>query len=80
MFRNTFDMNIQAEKIELVKMLLNTDNPKIIQSIKQIFKKEKSVDIWDELSPEQKTEIQQGTTEIENGKVTDYDSFMANHR
>tara|TARA_R110000868_G_scaffold150482_8_gene373730 strand:+ start:2673 stop:2894 length:222 start_codon:yes stop_codon:yes gene_type:complete len=73
-------MNIQAEKIELVKMLLNTDNPKIIQSIKQIFKKEKSVDIWDELSPEQKTEIQQGTTEIENGKVTDYDSFMANHR
>ena len=70
MFRNTFDMNIQAEKIELVKMLLNTDNPKIIQSIKQIFKKEKSVDIWDELSPEQKTEIQQGTTEIENGKVT----------
>ena len=61
-------------------MLLNTDNPKIIQSIKQIFKKEKSVDIWDELSPEQKTEIQQGTTEIENGKVTDYDSFMANHR
>tara|TARA_R110002124_G_scaffold286766_1_gene468625 strand:- start:364 stop:585 length:222 start_codon:yes stop_codon:yes gene_type:complete len=73
-------MNIQAEKIELVKMLLNTDNPKIIQSIKQIFKKEKSVDIWDELSPEQKAEIKQGIADIENGKVTDYDSFMANHR
>ena len=80
MYGNTFDMNIQAEKIELVKMLLNTDNPKIIQSIKQIFKKEKSVDIWDELSPEQKAEIKQGIADIENGKVTDYDSFMANHR
>ena len=27
-------MNIQAEKIELVKMLLDTENPKIIELIK----------------------------------------------
>ena len=33
-------MNIQAEKIALAKMLLETDNPKIIESIKEIFKKE----------------------------------------
>jgi hypothetical protein len=32
-------MNIQAEKIELAKLLLSTYNPKIMQSIKQIFKK-----------------------------------------
>jgi hypothetical protein len=43
-------MNIEAEKIELVKMLLETDNPKIIESIKKIFKKQKSVDFWDDLS------------------------------
>jgi len=73
-------MNIQAEKIELVKMLLNTNNPKIIQSIKQIFKKEKSIDFWDELTTEQQAEINQGISDIENGKVVDYDSFMAKHR
>ena len=32
-------MNIQAEKIELTKLLLNTENPSIIQAIKDIFTK-----------------------------------------
>lgn len=43
-------MNIQAEKIELVKLLLDTENPKIIESIKNIFKREKTDDFWDDLS------------------------------
>jgi hypothetical protein len=73
-------MNIQAEKIELVKLLLSTDNPKIIQSIKQIFKKEKTSDFWNELTSEQQVEIKQAIEEINEGKVTDYDSFMVNHR
>lgn len=73
-------MNIQAEKIELAKLLLSTNDPKIIQSIKQIFKKEKSTDFWDDLSSEQQAEIIQGITEIQEGKVTDYNSFMVNHR
>ena len=73
-------MNIQSEKIELAKMLLNTNDPKIIRSIKQIFKKERSTDIWDELSKEQQAEINQGIFEIENGDIVDYDSFMAKHR
>ena len=73
-------MNIQAEKIELAKLLLNTNNPKIIESIKQIFKKEKSLDFWDELSEEQQAEINQSIEEIINGNTTDYESFMTNHR
>ena len=73
-------MNIQAEKIELAKMLLNTNNPKIIQSIKQIFKKEESTDFWEELNTEQQAEINDASTQIENGIVSDYDSFMINHR
>ena len=73
-------MSIQTEKIELAKLLLSTDNPKIIQSIKQIFKKAKTSDFWDDLTPEQQNEINLATDEINEGKVTDYDSFMANHR
>jgi len=43
-------MNLQADKIELAKMLLATNDPEIIQSIKQIFKKEGSTDFWDKLN------------------------------
>ncbi|MDO6745514.1 hypothetical protein Q4553_13145 [Tenacibaculum soleae] len=73
-------MNIQAEKIQLAKMLLDTQNPKIIESIKNIFKREKTVDFWTELSLEQRVEIEKASIEIENGEVTDYDSFMQKHR
>ncbi len=73
-------MNIQAEKIELAKLLLNTDNPKIIQSIKQIFKKEKTADFWDELTPDQKKEIKSAKKQIKEGKSSDYESFMTKHR
>lgn len=77
---NDYDMNIQAEKIKLAKMLLDTENPKIIESIKKIFKKEKTSDFWDELSLQQRKEIENASLEIENEEVTDYESFMEKHR
>ncbi|WP_416442702.1 hypothetical protein ACH3O9_17835 [Leeuwenhoekiella sp. A16] len=73
-------MNIQAEKIELAKMLLSTNNPEIIQSIKRIFQKEETKDFWDELSPDQQAEIKLASLELENGETTDYDTFIAKHR
>ncbi|WP_147679273.1 hypothetical protein [Algibacter pacificus] len=73
-------MNIQSEKIELVKMLLDTENPKIIESIKKIFKKAKTTDFWDDLSIEQRKEIETASREIKNGEITDYESFMQKHR
>lgn len=30
-------MNIQAEKLELVRMILDADNPDILNSIKRLF-------------------------------------------
>ena len=72
-------MDIQAEKIELVKMLLDTENPKIIESIKKIFKKE-AADFQDDLSVEQCKEIEKASLEIKNGEVMDYDTFMQKHR
>ena len=73
-------MDIHAEKIELAKLLLNTDNPSIIQSIKDVFKKAKSTDFWDTLSFEQQNEIKEASKEIENGEITDYEKFMSKHR
>jgi len=73
-------MDIQAEKIQLAKLLLETENLNIIKSVKKIFKQNKTFDFWDELSPEQKDEIENASIEIENGEITDYDSFMQKHR
>ncbi|MDR9488614.1 hypothetical protein [Salibacter sp.] len=73
-------MSIHAEKIRLAKLLLETENPKIIESIKKIFLSEESHDFWDELSDEQKEEINKATQEIEEGKVVSYESFIEKHK
>ena len=73
-------MNIQSTKIELVKMVLETDNPSILASIKSLFKKSSTVDFWETLSQEQKDDILHGVSDIEDGKVVNYDNFMKKHR
>ena len=73
-------MNIQAEKLEIMKMILETDNPGIIDSIKKIFKEKATVDFWDTISQAQKEDILLGIQEIENGDVVDYDEFINKHR
>ncbi len=47
-------MDIQAEKLDLMKLILETDNPKILESAKKLFKKEKKIDFWTTLSSKQK--------------------------
>lgn len=73
-------MCIQAEKIALVKMLLEADNPTIIASIGKILSKEKTYDFWNDISAGQKEEIEKASFEIANDDSTDYDLFMQNYR
>jgi hypothetical protein len=73
-------MNIQAEKLEIMKMILETDNPSIIDSIKKNFKKQDNIDFWDTIPQSQKDDILQGIQEIKNGDVVDYDEFIMKHR
>ena len=73
-------MNIQAEKLQLMKLILETENPQIIESIKKLFAKEHQADFWGSLTAVQKLEIEQGIAEIEKGDTVDYDAVMAKHR
>ena len=73
-------MNIQAEKIEIMKMILETNNPGILKSVKNIFRESTKTDVWETISQEQKDDILQGIEDIENGEVVDYKDFMKKHR
>ncbi|SNB29617.1 conserved hypothetical protein [Flavobacterium psychrophilum] len=72
-------MNIQLEKLEIIKMLVETNDSSIIESIKKIFKSEKK-DSWEELSEEQKTEIEEGERQIEKGEFFHYEDIMKKYR
>ncbi len=64
----------------MARIILETDNPIILESVKKLFDKSQKADYWDTLSVDQKTEIENGISEIENGEVTDYESVMTKHR
>lgn len=61
-------------------MILETDNPGIIFSIKAIFKKEKEIDFWDDLSHEEKQDILEGIKDADNGEVIEYNDFIKKHK
>ena len=67
-------MDIQATKIELAQLLLNTDNVSVLNKIKSIFKTEKK-DWWHELSKEQQDEIDEGFAEIDRGEFVTWEDL-----
>jgi hypothetical protein len=73
-------MNLHAEKLELVRLILDTDNPGILASVKRIFSRSKQVDFWDGLPQEQKDEIMKGIEEAEKGETVDFEDFIKKHR
>ena len=75
--RNNFK---QAEKLELVRLILDTENPGILSSIKRIFQFSKKGDFWDDLSQYQKDEILKGFEDIENVETGDYNAFINKHQ
>ncbi len=72
-------MDIQLEKINLIKLIENTDDISVIENIKNFFKTEKK-DWWDELSEEQKFEIEESDREIDRGEYVLYEDFMKKYR
>ena len=73
-------MSIQAKKLEIMKLILETDNPGILEIIKGLFKQNITTDFWETLSEEQKEDVLLGIGEIEKGEVVDYQDFMKSYR
>lgn len=72
-------MNIQLEKSKLFKLLEETNDESIIASMIKLFTTKKK-DWWDELSEEQKFEIEEGDRQIERGEFVLYEDLMKKYR
>jgi hypothetical protein len=68
-------MNIKLEKSKLMKLLEETNDESVLASIKKIFTVEKK-DFWDELTEEQRFEIEEGERQIERGEFVDFEEFI----
>jgi hypothetical protein len=73
-------MNIQTQKINLAKMILETDNPTILESVKNVFEKAQEQDFWDTIPEERKQDIEKGLTEVLREETVKYESIMKKHR
>lgn len=68
-------MNIQASKLELVKLILNIENPSIITKILDVLKKDSS-DFYLELTELEKEEINFGIEQLDAGKRISLEDFL----
>lgn len=72
-------MDLQSEKIELVKLLLETESREVINEIKAVFKRQGN-DFYDDLPQHVKDDIEEGLKEVEEGKFYEHDWVMQEAR
>ena len=71
-------MNIQTEKIELVKRLLDTDDESVIQQVKEVFETHEK-DFWNDLPEQVKAGIERSRKQAEAGLLTPHEEVMRKH-
>jgi predicted transcriptional regulator len=67
-------MNLQAKKLELVQLILNTEKPSILQKVEDVFKKK--ADWWDEISEDERKSIEKGLAEANRGELIPHEQVM----
>jgi len=68
-------MNQDRTKLEIMNLLLKISDEKALLRIKKVLEDEYT-DWWDELSDDEKSEIQIGLDQANNKEYTDLDSVM----
>jgi histidinol dehydrogenase len=72
-------MNIQAEKIELAQLLLQTNSENIIKKVKALLKSEQK-DWWDEVGLGEKSAIEKGTDQLDRGEGVAHSAVMKKYK
>ena len=72
-------MNIQTQKIQLTKALLNVDSGKILNHIKAVLSAYKT-DLWDELSDDQKNSVKKAKAQLSRGEGKTHEQVMKKYK
>lgn len=68
--------SIENRKLSIIEYLAELQDEGIIQQIENILKPK--IDFWDELSQKEKDSIQKGIEDLDQGKRTEFKSFIDN--
>ncbi len=68
-------MNIEATKLELMQMLLQTQQEKVLIKLKKVFEEE-NIDWWNEISPEERQEIKTGIRQADDKELVPHNKVM----
>jgi len=66
-------MDIQTQKIELAKRLLDTDDESIIDAVNAIFKSHDQSNEWGDLPDKVISDLEESIRQIDAGKVVSHD-------
>lgn len=69
-------MDLKAEKIELVKLILDTEDKNLINEIIALFKS-RETDFWDTLPHHVKTGIKQSQEQLRKGDFISYEEVKS---
>lgn len=61
-------MNLQAKKLEIVQLILNTEKPSTLKKVEDVLKNEKVTDWWDDVSENDKKAINEGLEQLDKGE------------
>lgn len=68
-------MDNQALKIELTRLILETESTDLLKKLLTDLKNEKR-DFWSDLTEDQKAEIRISREQVKNGETEDWDSII----
>jgi hypothetical protein len=64
-------MDLNAEKLELIKKIVKTKDVDLLKKIKAVFE-DKENEVWEDLTPEQQEEINIAIQNENRGDVVDF--------
>ena len=68
-------MDTKTLKIELTRLILEIENPELLNRVFNDLKKERT-DFWQDLSDDQKAEVEISRKQVKNGEIEDWDSII----
>jgi len=72
-------MDIQVEKLNLIRWLTEVEEPSILEQFIAL-KNEQQKDWWDEITNDEKADIEEGLAQADGGEVFSHEEVMAKYQ